>query len=95
MWKRALISHNDWIEESAEEDGALKKKMRTGQIPEKEIPESRVAREQYDAWKRQEKADEMELNKANEEIRLLEERRCGLTTTITLYMRNLKKGRPI
>ena len=47
--------------------------------------------EQYDAWKRQKKQTERELNKANEENTALGRKEGALTTTITLYMRNLKK----
>lgn len=47
--------------------------------------------EQYDAWKRQKKQTERELNKANEENTALGRKEGALTTTITLYMKNLKK----
>ena len=47
--------------------------------------------EQYDAWKRQKKQTERELNKVNEENTALGRKEGALTTTITLYMKNLKK----
>ena len=43
------------------------------------------------AWKRQKKQTERELNKANEENTALGRKEGALTTTITLYMKNLKK----
>ena len=80
-----------WIERISGKRTELKKKNEDSQIPEKEYQSLVCPEEQYDAWKRQKKQTERELNKANEENTALGRKVGELTTTITLYMRNLKK----
>ena len=80
-----------WIERISGKRTELKKKNEDSQIPEKEYQSLVCTEEQYDAWKRQKKQTERELNKANEENTALGRKEGALTTTITLYMRNLKK----
>lgn len=84
-------SQTDWIGRISGKRTELKKKNEDSQIPEKEYQSLVCTEEQYDAWKRQKKQTERELNKANEENTALGRKEGALTTTITLYMRNLKK----
>ena len=84
-------SQTDWIGRISGKRTELKKKNEDSQIPEKEYQSLVCTEEQYDAWKRQKKQTERELNKANEENTALGRKEGALTTTITLYMKNLKK----
>ena len=84
-------SQTDWIGRISGKRTELKKKNEDSQIPEKEYQSLVCTEEQYDAWKRQKKQTERELNKVNEENTALGRKEGALTTTITLYMKNLKK----
>ncbi len=84
-------AQTDWIGRISGKRTELKKKNEDSQIPDKEYQSMVCSEEQYDGWKRQKKQTERELNKANEENTALGRKEGVLTTTITHYLRELKK----
>ena len=79
-------------EESAGRGQSSKEKNEDSQIPEKEYQSLVCTEEQYDAWKRQKKQTERELNKANEENTALgRERRRADNNDHALYEESEKE----